>query len=320
MRDRFRRGAIRERFHNGIESHPRSIYAQNPVTVLRQRIRHGCVQERHSAHHQLNESPEIKFAALSWESPLHRASASGKAANRMSSILPAWNPDLYQDQHAFVFQYGSDLLPLLDARPGEKILDVGCGTGQLTAKIAASGAMVTAIDSSAEMIAKARANCPDVELIHADIRSSTPPPGFDAVFSNAVLHWVKEPDAAVANIARALKRGGRFVAEFGGHGNCRALLEKGELPNPWYFPSIPEYTSILESHGFETRQAFLFDRFTRLEDGENGLANWIAMFGRSWNLDEAAIAVLAAKLRPHLFRDAAWHIDYRRIRVVAAKL
>jgi SAM-dependent methyltransferase len=243
-----------------------------------------------------------------------------EAASRMSSIPPAWNADLYQDRHSFVFQYGADLLPLLDAKPGERILDVGCGTGQLTARIAASGAAVTAIDSSAEMVEKARANCPGAELLLADIQSFTPPCGFDAVFSNAVLHWVNDAEAAVRNISSALVAGGWFVAEFGGHGNCRTLLEKGGLPNPWYFPTIPEYTSILQRHGLETRQALLFDRPTQLDDPVRGLRNWLGMFGRHWDLKEPDLSLLEEKLKPHLHYDGFWHIGYRRIRIVAVKL
>lgn len=233
--------------------------------------------------------------------------------------MTVWNPNLYQDQHSFVWKYGSDLLPLLNPQPGDRILDVGCGTGQLTASIAEAGAIVTGMDSSAEMVAKAAVNYPAIPFLVGDIRNWRSDQRFDAVFSNAVLHWVKDADAAAASIAAALRPGGRFVAEFGGCGNTRLLLEKGELQNPWYYPGISEYAGVLERNGLETRQAFLIDRPTRLEDPQFGLRNWMAMFGKQWKLDQPALMELEEKLRPHLFYDGHWHIDYRRIRIVAVK-
>jgi len=235
-------------------------------------------------------------------------------------FMSTWDSHLYQNQHSFVWKFGADLLPLLDPQAAEDILDVGCGTGELTAQIAATGARVTGLDASAGMIEKARVRLPEANWIEADIRYFQPPQQYDAVFSNAALHWVTDPSPAVANIASALKPGGRFVAEFGGAGNCRLLLEHGGLPNPWYFPTIPEYTTLLAAHGLETRQAFLFDRFTRLDDPIDGLRNWLRMFGHQWTLDDPMLEGIEARCRPHLFRDGFWHVDYRRIRVVAVKL
>jgi SAM-dependent methyltransferase len=234
--------------------------------------------------------------------------------------MAAWNPELYQNQHSFVWKYGTELLPLLDPRPGEEILDIGCGTGQLTARIAESGATVTGFDSSPQMISEAGAHFPQVRFFVADVRTWSPSQAYDAVFSNAALHWVTDAGAAVRNIARALKPGGRFVAEFGGHGNIRLLLEKGGLPNPWYFPTIGEYATLLEKHGLETRQAWLFDRTTVLEDPERGLRDWLTMFGKHWQLSESDLDGLEERLRPYLFREGRWVVDYRRIRVHAVRL
>src|ERR1700722_14761386 len=141
--------------------------------------------------------------------------------------LPAehWNPDLYQASHSFVWKFGRDLLAQLAPQPGERILDVGCGTGQLTGEISRSGAQVVGIDSATSMIEQAKQNFPDVRFEQFDVTAMPYREEFDAVFSNAALHWVRDTAAAANGISRALKPGGRFVAEFGGRGNIDALLE-----------------------------------------------------------------------------------------------
>jgi trans-aconitate methyltransferase len=250
------------------------------------------------------------------------------------SGLQTWNTALYDNQHAFVWKYGAALIELLAPQPEERILDLGCGTGHLTAQIAAAGAQVLGIDASPEMVAEARRNHPPLRFETADARSFEFGSDFDAVFSNAVLHWVQPPEQAVRKIAAALRPGGRFVAEFGGKGNTQtiigALLAEGarrgiaELVNPWYFPGIPVYAALLESHGFEVTFATLFDRWTVLE-GETGLRNWYEMFaGRL--LDrfpsaerESVLATLEQQLRPALYCDGQWRADYRRLRIVATK-
>src|SRR4051812_9962240 len=138
------------------------------------------------------------------------------------------------------------------------------------------------------MIEQARQNYPEIEFRQSDITALPFRNEFDAVFSNAVLHWLPEADRAARAIAGALKPGGRFVAEFGGHGNTRAFLQAiwaaldgldCDRVNPWYYPTIGEYAGVLERQGFEVRFATLFDRPIDLEGGENGLARWIEMFG-----------------------------------------
>jgi trans-aconitate methyltransferase len=127
--------------------------------------------------------------------------------------VSAWDAARYQDQHSFVWRYGANLLESLNPQPGERILDVGCGTGQLTSEIARSGATVTGLDNSAEMLAEARKNYPDLTFVLGDaasFRFSEPQlsKSYDAVFSNAVLHWVKDAEGAVKSIAQALGTGG----------------------------------------------------------------------------------------------------------------
>lgn len=246
-----------------------------------------------------------------------------------------WNTALYEQQHAFVWQYGEELLALLDAKAGEWILDLGCGTGQLTAKIAESEAFVQGIDSSLSMIDKAKSNYPQLNFAVADARNFEVDEPLDAVFSNAVLHWIKEPDAVINCVGKALKPGGRFVAEFGGKGNVQAIVralssvlseigcEEPEALNPWYYPSVGEYAGLLENQGFEVSYAVLFDRPILLEGGNAGMANWIEMFaggffvGLSEDVRSQVIEAVEHRLRSTQYRDGNWIADYRRIRVVA---
>ncbi|MBE7178821.1 MAG: class I SAM-dependent methyltransferase, partial [Mucilaginibacter polytrichastri] len=126
-----------------------------------------------------------------------------------------WNSDLYDRRHSFVSAFGEDVVALLAPQPGEKILDLGCGTGMLAAKIAETGAEVMGIDASAEMIEKAQAEFPELHFEQQDARDFELHASFDAVFSNATLHWITEPEKVIAQVYRHLKSGGRFVAEFG---------------------------------------------------------------------------------------------------------
>ena len=245
-----------------------------------------------------------------------------------------WNPGLYESSCSFVWEYGRDLVGLLDPQPGERILDVGCGTGRLTAEIARRGSEVAGIDSSASMIAQARENFPDLRFEVLDVCAMPYRAEFDAVFSNAALHWVPRAADAARSIAAALKPGGRFVAELGGRGNTRALMEAirlalasklgaaAERLNPWFFPGVAEYAAILEQNSLEVTYAALFDRPTALEGGSQGLANWLAMFGGPLpaELEQPEVVRLVEQFAaPRLLRDGVWWVDYRRLRVVARK-
>jgi trans-aconitate methyltransferase len=240
-----------------------------------------------------------------------------------------WNPQRYQTGHSYVWRYGEALIELLEPHPGERILDLGCGSGQLTGLIAQSGASALGIDSSPQMIAAARANFPGVEFRLADASSFTIDQPVDAVFSNAALHWVRDSTGAIRCVLDALKSGGRFVFEMGGAGNTRNLLKTiregaGQIEMPWFFPSIGEYAALLEAQGFEVRFATLFDRPTRVE-GERGLEDWLimfgdALFGARGESEKAEIRhAVADRLRPTSYRDGGWTIDYRRLRMIAVK-
>jgi len=247
-----------------------------------------------------------------------------------------WDPNLYQSRHAFVWKFGQDVVELLAPRARERILDLGCGTGQLTRTIASAGADVVGLDQSAEMVSEARANAPGIEFEVGDARTFAVDAPFDAVFSNAVLHWVKPPAAAVERVWLALKPGGRFVAEFGGRGNVRLVCEaiRGAMQElglrtfdalfPWYYPSIAEYAGELERRGFDVTFATLFDRLTPLE-GAEGTRNWVRMFGGAFlaavppEEHDRFFAAVERLARPTLFRNGEWHADYRRLRVLAYK-
>lgn len=228
-----------------------------------------------------------------------------------------WEPGLYDAVHSYVSDYGKALLDLLAPKPGQRILDLGCGTGTLTHEISSSGARVVGVDSSTEMIGQARQNYPKLEFRLGDVLTFRDPEPFDAVFSNAVLHWVRTPVDAVVTVGAALRPGGRFIAELGGKGNISAVTGAAGL-NPWYFPSIGEYATLLEENGFAVSSALLFDRPTRLE-GEQGLREWVEMFYKP-KLPVDVVERMEIKLRPTLFRNGSWWIDYKRLRIAATRV
>jgi trans-aconitate methyltransferase len=248
-----------------------------------------------------------------------------------------WDAGLYDDKHSFVWKLAAGVLELLDAQPGERILDLGCGTGHLTARIAETGANVVGVDRSPEMIHQAKEKYPSLRFEVMDAREIALDGNFDAVFSNATLHWIKEPERVIAGIKKSLRPGGRFVAEFGGKGNTGKLLKAvqhawAELeladpaPDPWYYPSLAEYAGLLEQHGLEVTHATLFDRPTPLDDGVRGLRNWLEMFGSAFveglpkATRESLLVEIERELRPTLFHDGHWVMDYRRLRIVARRL
>lgn len=253
-------------------------------------------------------------------------------------IIDQWDANLYDSKHAFVSKLGSDLIDLLAPQKGEDILDLGCGTGDLAKKLSDFGATVTGVDQSENMIHNAKNKYPDIQFIVQDAVNLDYQYEFDAVFSNATLHWVKQPKQALQSIFNGLRHRGRFVAEFGGKGNVKTITNEmiNEIKNfgfeykmehfPWYFPSIGEYTSLMEDVGFEVVFAQLFERPTSLK-GENGLKNWFEMFGSSLfegipeTVKTQIITNVEQRLIPAIYNQESqcWEADYRRIRVIGMK-
>ena len=249
-------------------------------------------------------------------------------------MTQTWDPKAYAEAGSFVHRLAGGVVEWLDARPGESILDLGCGDGQLTARLQASGARVEAVDASPEMVESARQRGVAAEVAPAEslpFADAT----FDAVFSNAVLHWVRGQDAMMAEVHRVLRRGGRFVAELGGHGNVAAIhvalmavLEQhgfGALEKDVnYYPTPDAYRGRLERAGFAVERMELIPRPTPLEQG--GMVDWLRTFRRGVleelpaNLRETVVAetehLLARTLRDEKGR---WTADYVRLRFVARR-
>lgn len=250
----------------------------------------------------------------------------------MTAPRQRWDPDRYARNAGFVAELGAPLIDLLELKPGERVLDLGCGDGALTEKIAAAGARVVAVDASAEQVAAARARGLDAQVV--DAHELAFEAEFDAVVSNAALHWMTRPDAVIDGVWRALKPGGRFVGEKGGAGNVESVraaliagLDRrgldGEAADPWYFATPEDYGRRLAARGFEVARMELIDRPTPLP---GGLGDWLETFGESFILRLPAdqrpglIAEVEAATRDRLCdAEGRWQVDYVRLRFVARK-
>lgn len=243
-----------------------------------------------------------------------------------------WIPARYAKNARFVAELGAPLLDLLDPKPGERILDLGCGDGALTEKIAARGASVLGVDASAGQVAATWARGLDARVVDGETLAFDAE--FDGVLSNAALHWMKRPDAVIDGVWRALRPGGRFVAEMGGAGNVaalrcalgEALTDRGidaDAADPWYFPTPEDYRGRLEARGFRVQSMALIPRPTPIP-GE--IADWIETFAESFLFPApeaerpAIISGVAAAVAPRLRgADGTWCVDYVRLRFAALK-
>jgi trans-aconitate methyltransferase len=243
-----------------------------------------------------------------------------------------WDPASYARNARFVSDLGSPVMDLLAPKPGERILDLGCGDGVLTKKLADLGCEVIAVDSSVQQVEAAR------KLgLNASVLSGEHLPyseEFDAVFSNAVLHWIKRADVMLAGVYRSLKPGGRFVAECGGHGCIHkirtalvAALDRrgfdGEARVPWYFPTPGDYATRLEHAGFSVDSIALIPRPTPLPGDIVGFLETFALNFFQGFSDDARndyLQEVRTVLEPQL-RDAdgRWVADYVRLRFAATK-
>lgn len=253
----------------------------------------------------------------------------------MEQLAHQWNSALYNDKHSFVYDYGASLVDLLNAQPHERILDLGCGSGELTHQIGEDTHSVVGIDNSTDMIEKAKMKFPLCEFYVDDASNFEFDRPFDAIFSNAALHWVVNHKAAITCMYESLNPGGRMVVEFGGKDNVssitnqlrKSLLKRGYEKQAklqlWYFPSIGEYTSELEAVGFNVSFAELYERPTELADEDAGIIDWLSMFAMPFfkgvdtsDLQNILIEIQES-LRTDLFKNGKWFADYRRIRIVA---
>jgi trans-aconitate methyltransferase len=252
------------------------------------------------------------------------------------TVNPAsrWNAADYVANAGFVPALGAPVLALLDPQPGERILDLGCGDGILTAKIAAAGAMVVGVDASEDMVRTARDRGLDAHVGNGEALAFGPE--FDAAFSNAALHWMLDGAAVAAGVHRALKPGARFVGEMGGQGNVatlragiRAELERRGYPvpasDPQWYPSPQEFAAIYAAAGFVDIDAHLIPRPTPLPDG---VAGWLRVFRTGFmdasqvpDADQAEVAqAVEAALAPQLRQpDGTWIADYVRLRFTMRK-
>ncbi len=275
---------------------------------------------------ELKARDDLHVVELAWASGVMIATKIKYTENNQ------WNPNSYNKHTAFVSQLALPVVDLLDPKEGEKILDVGCGEGALAEEIERRGAKVIGVDTSSEMIEQ----CKD-KGIEAYVGSVTDLPyekEFDAVFSNAMLHWVKDARGAVQNIAKSLKSGGHFVCEFGGEGNAYHLVsameevftnhpEFGVFDNLWYFPSVREYTTLLEAEGFSVEYMEIIPRPTLMDD----ISNWLDIFanGVTKHLSKAQFETFKQECREILketiySEEEGWILDYKRLRVRAIKI
>jgi SAM-dependent methyltransferase len=248
------------------------------------------------------------------------------ALSSAAASTSRWNAADYAKVGGFVSELGTAALDLLDPRPGELILDVGCGEGALTQKIVDRGARVVGIDNSPEMIEAAQARGLDARpMAAADMHFAGE---FDAAFSNAALHWMLDKDAVAAAIFRATKRGGRFAGEMGGEGNLKKLREaldeelviRGYVPpaesSNWYAPA-EEFADVYEEAGFDQIDARLIDRPTPLE---HGIGAWVTVFRKGWldraGVPEAERAEIGAAVADRVGSNIA---DYVRLRFIMRK-
>ncbi len=247
-----------------------------------------------------------------------------------------WNSEEYKENFSFVHEYGEDVLKLLEINKNSRVIDLGCGNGVLTNKLSGICDNVIGIDASEDMLKTAKETYPYLNFIKGDALSFNSEEKADAVFSNAVFHWIDKDKQSelLANINHNLNSDGQLVCEFGGSG-CAETIHSGleyefnkrnlVYPRTFFFPTIGEYTPIMENNGFKVVFAVLFDRKTKL-NGQDGLRNWINMFVTEpfKNIDNSTaneiITSTVNNLKPVLSENGIWYADYVRIRLKAIKV
>ncbi|MFT8358760.1 class I SAM-dependent methyltransferase [Bifidobacterium aquikefiri] len=245
-----------------------------------------------------------------------------------------WNAQQYETQHDFVFKYGAGLLDQVP-ETATTVLDVGCGTGDLTDQLRQRGYAVVGIDQSAEMVAEAQRLYPDTHFDQQDIVTMPITHTYDVVFSNAVFHWITDQNQLLVQVNQTLNPNGQLVCEFGAAGNVATICSAfgNELHAlgmryqvPFFFPETAIYQHLLEKHKFEVLDMEVYDRPTVLRGGAEGLGNWVQQFfesdlSRLSNTQQSmVISHMADRLHDKLWVNDHWEADYRRLRVVARKV
>ncbi len=248
---------------------------------------------------------------------------------KMDNSHQTWDAKSYQSNTGFVSVYGEDVLSWLDPKPNQRILDLGCGDGHLTRKIIDAGAEVVGADTSQNFVAAARDMGIDARVVDGHALAFNKE--FDAVFSNAALHWMLGADKVVAGVARALRPDGRFIGEFGGFGNVAAISVAmravgnamgGDvaLAGPWFFPTVQQYSAMLMAQGFAVRKITSFYRPTPLPTGVRGWLETMRapFFAQFDDRQEEAYARVIDALEPSLCdHQGRWFADYVRLRFAA---
>lgn len=252
--------------------------------------------------------------------------------NKKTETTPSqhWDPQSYEQNARFVSSLAGEVLRLLDPQSGERILDLGCGDGDLAVTLQNKGCVVVGVDSSAPMVERTRECGVEAYVMSGDALTFTGE--FDAVFSNAALHWMTNATAVIEGVWNALKEGGRFVGEFGGAGNVQTIREalearlraRGhEVPSPWFFPSPEEYRALLEQGGFEVRHIERVPRPTQLP---GDVSDWIKTFAQPFlgsfpeTEQSEVLAEVMDQVRDKLCdADGVWWADYVRVRFAAIK-
>ena len=251
-------------------------------------------------------------------------------------MASGWDAENYSQNFTFVPAYGRELVDILRPEKDEKILDLGCGTGVLTSEIATQCREVIGVDRDANMITHAKRAYPHIQFLRRDAGHLNLAQSFDAVFSNAALHWMKLEEV-FPEVAKVLNPSGRLVVEMGGIGNIAAIekaideafkklsIDSSKIEKPWHFRTPAETASLLERNHFEVRYMHLYDRPTHLPSGTGGLLGWMKMFAGSFLKfvplaeHERFLNEIEKAAKPALWKDGAWYADYRRFHFVAIK-
>ena len=243
-----------------------------------------------------------------------------------------WNAALYDKKHNFVAEYGKGLLQYIPEKPEQRILDLGCGTGILTAQLAEICSYVLGVDSSQDMIEKATEQYKKIDFRVCDALELPFEKEWDIVFSNAVFHWINDHNKLLQNIYKVLKPNGLLICEFGAYGNiakienafASVLKELGYDYHPKFnFPTAESFGKLLTANHFFIDTIYDYDRPTPLKDSEKGLSNWIKQFfavdlaSFSEKEQDTIFHKVEELLKPTLWNGKEWIADYRRLRVVA---